>query len=158
MLDYSRYQDIAEAVYNSLQIPEDKYLQFKDDKEANDFIKSYSEDYIADLVNAELSNYDTSENHPAEVEDIRETAIDEVMQRIDQVTENYYYYKRNIATNAYSQIVDLLQNSIIDGVEDVDTEFDPADPDVGLYHEERRIQIKLVTGDYITFNVEFEEE
>lgn len=157
MIHYSRYQDIAETVYNSLQIPEDKYLQFKNDKEANDFVKSYSEDYIADLVNAELSNYDTSENHPAEVEDIRENAIDEVMQKIDQVAEDYYYYKHNIATTAYSQIVELLQNSIIDGVEDIDIEYDPADPDVGIYSEERRIQIKLTTGEYITFNVEFEE-
>lgn len=157
MLDYSRYQDIAEVVYNSLQIPEDKYLQFKDDKEADDFIKLYSEDYIAELVNAELSNYDTSENHPDDIEDMKENAIEEVMRMIDENAEKYYEYKRGIMTNAYAKIVELLQDSFIEGVEEVDSEYDPADPDVGIYNEERRIQVKLVTGDYITFNVEFEE-
>lgn len=157
MLDYSRYVDIAEAVYESLGIPEDQYLQFKNDDEAREFTKSYSEDEIANLVNAELSNYDTSENHPDDIEDIKENAIEEVMRMIDENAEKYYEYKRGIMTNAYAKIVELLQDSFIEGVEEVDSEYDPADPDVGIYSEERRIQIRLTTGEYITFNVEFED-
>lgn len=157
MLDYGTYADIAYSVYNSFNIPEDQYLQFKNDNEAREFTKSYSEDEIANLVNAELSNYDTSENNPDDIEDIKENATEEVMRMIDENVEKYYEYKRSIMTNAYAKIVELLQDSFIEGVEEVDSEYDPADPDVGIYNEERRIQIRLTTGEYITFNVEFED-
>ena len=71
MLDYGAYADIAYSVYDSLNIPEDQYLQFNNDNDVRNFTDSYSREAIANLVEAELANYDTSENHPAEITDIK---------------------------------------------------------------------------------------
>lgn len=158
MLHYYDYQDIADAVYDSLNIPEDMYLNFKNDKEANDFLKQYSIDYITELVDAELQKYDTSENVPSDIEDARIDAVDAVMSLIDNNVEDYYRYKSSIMSNAYADIVSLLKNSMIDNVVSVDNEYDPADPSVGIYGEERRIIIELSTGDLITFDVNFEDD
>ena len=157
MLDYSRYEDIAYAVYESLGIPEDQYLQFKNDDDVRSFTDSYSREEITDLVEAELANYDTSENHPAEISDIRASAIDEVMYMIGENEEKYYYHKRDIMSNTYADIITLLSNSSIPGIAEVSSDYEPADPSVGIYGEERSISIKLTTGDYIYFNVEFDD-
>ena len=157
MLDYGTYEDIAYSVYNSLNIPEDQYLQFKNDEDVRNFRDSYSREEITNLVEAELANYDTSENHPADIKDIRASAIEEVMYMIGENEEKYYYHKRDIMDNTYADIVTLLSNSNIPGIAEVSSDYEPADPSVGIYGEERSISIKLTTGDYIYFNVEFDD-
>ena len=157
MLDYGAYADIAYSVYNSLDIPEDQYLQFKNDDDVRNFRDSYSREAIANLVEAEFANYDTSENHPADIKDMKANAIDEVMYMIGENEEAYYDYKRGVIENTYADIVELLSNSNIPEIDSVDAEYEPADPSVGIYGEERSISIKLTTGQYIYFNVEFDD-
>ena len=157
MLQYNAYQDIASAVFDSLNIPEDVYLTFTNDDEARAFVKQYSQQTIESLVDAEMANYDTSENSPIDVEDIRDNAIDEVQQMISDIEERYYSYKHDVMTNAYSEIVSLLKNTYIEGVTEVESEYEPADYSVGIYGEERSIQVRLTTGDYISFTVDFVE-
>ena len=157
MLDYGAYVDIAYSVYNSLGIPEDQYLQFKNDEDVRNFIDSYSKDTITNLVEAEFANYDTSENHPADIKDMKANAVDEVMGLIYENEEQYYDYKRGIIENTYADIIELLSNSSIPGIAEVNSEYEPADPSVGIYSEERSISIELTTGQYIYFNVEFDD-
>ena len=157
MLDYGTYVDIAYSVYNSLGIPEDQYLQFKSDKEAREFSNSYSEEEIANLVNAEMANYDTSDNYHPDIEDMKKNAVEEVMRMIYENEEQYYDYKRGVIEHTYAGIVELLSNSNIPEIDSVDTEYEPADPSVGIYGEERAISIKLTTGQYIYFDVEFDD-
>ena len=157
MLDYGTYVDVAYSVYNSLGIPEDQYLQFKSDEDARNFARAYSKEDITKLVEAEFANYDTSDNHPADIKDMKKNAVDEVMGLIYENEEQYYDYKRGIIESTYADIVELLSNSNIPEIAEVNSEYEPADPSVGIYGEERYVSIKLTTGQHIYFNVEFDD-
>jgi len=158
MLSYYTAEDIASKVLSDLNIDEDIYLTW-DKAGVQDFTKTYvQDDFVRPLVEAELKNYDTSENSSADIEDTVEGAIDEVLYALDNIVENYYRYQNQVTLNAYREIVKTLQNTAFPGVKDIDTEYEPADPDVGIFNEERRIVFTLENGSYITFNVEIEED
>ena len=154
MIDYNDSSTIAWAVYNNLNMPDD--LGYN--AEVADAIeKQYLRDdsLIKSLVLQELENYDTTGNRPEDIDDLVERAVDEVFFMISDATDAHYRYEQSVAENAYNQIVSILQNANIENVVDVDAEYDPADYSVGIYDEERYIQFRLSTGQYIVFNVEF---
>lgn len=158
MLSYGTASDIAAKVFADLNIPDDIYLTWNK-KDVQAFEKEYIQDeFIRPLVDVELANYDTSENSPVDIEDIVEDAIDEVFYMLQDIVDKYYQYQNQITLNAYRDIVQTLQNASLSGVKDIDTEYEPADPDVGIFNEERRIVFTLENGSYITFNVEIEED
>ena len=158
MLNYGDYHRIASDVFESLNIPEDIYKTFDADS-ANAFYNQYIKDdeYISALVDIELQKYDTYDNVPADLEDLRENAIEEITDRLDTIMQNYYHIQSEILENTYSQIVETLLNTHFENVTDADVEYEPADFDVGIFDEERRIVFTLSNGTTITFNVEFEE-
>ena len=158
MLSYGTASDIAAKVFADLNIDEDIYLTW-DKAGVLDFTKTYvQDDFVRPLVEAELKNYDTSENTSADIEDTVEGAIDEVMYMLDNIVENYYSYQNQITLTAYREIVQTLQNTAFPGVKDIDIEYEPADPDVGIFNEERSITFTLENGSYIIFEVKIEED
>lgn len=153
MLSYGDSHNIALAVFSNLGIPEDAYKTWS--KEEIDLLnKKYlnNEDYIRGLILDELSNYDTSENVQSDINEIVEDAISDVFFMIDDIVENWYRYQNSITLNVYNEIIQAMNNIV--GVEDVDVAYDPADPDVGIYNEERSIEVKLTNGASIYFTVE----
>lgn len=158
MLEYWAASDIASKVFADLGIDDDIYLTWnKSDVQA--FEKQYmQDDFIRPLVETELATRDTSENSPAEIEDITEGAVDEVFYMLQNIVDKYYSYQNQITLTAYREIVQTLQNTAFSGVNDVDVEYDPADPDVGIFNEERRIVFTLSNGSYITFEVSIDED
>lgn len=158
MLSYGTASDIAAKVFADLNISDDIYLTW-DKKGVQAFEKEYIQDeFIRPLVEAELANYDTSENSPVDIEDIVEDAIDEVFYMLQDIVDKYYQYQNQITLNAYRDIVQTLQNAALSGVKDIDIEYEPADPDVGIFNEERRIVFTLENGSYITFEVSIDED
>jgi len=157
MLHYTDAYYIADAVFQRLGIPEDMSKQFTTDEQARNFHKQYKEDYIRSLVEAEIANYDTSDNVETDIEDTIEDAVDEVFQRISFIEDEYYMNQQALFRNAYAEIIKVLQNTAFQNIVDVDSEYEPADPDVGIFNEERYINFKLSNGKYITFTVEFED-
>lgn len=158
MLSYGTASDIATKVFADLNISGDIYLTW-DKKGVQAFEKEYIQDeFIRPLVEAELTNYDTSENSPVDIEDIVEDAIDEVFYMLQDIVDKYYQYQNQITLNAYRDIVQTLQNAALSGVKDIDIEYEPADPDVGIFNEERRIVFTLENGSYITFEVSIDED
>ena len=157
MLNYTDYHKIADSVFESLNIPEDIYTTFTTSS-ANDFYNQYirNDDYIEALVDIELQKYDTYDNVPDDLEDIRQNAIDEVNDRLSAIIDNYYHMQTKLLEDTYAQIVQNLMHTNFDNITDVDIEFEPADPEVGIFNEERRIVFTLSNGATITFNVEFE--
>lgn len=156
MLNYNFTWVIAENVFDSLGLPEDMYLQL-DENSIKEFSKQYSEEYIRSLVDAELTKYDTSDNDPSDIEDLRETAIEDVMYKIEAIKDDYYRSQIAIMEDAYAEIVNALENTAFQNIISIDTEFEPADPDVGIFDDERYINFKLSNGKYITLKVEFED-
>ncbi len=159
MLTYGYIDFIAKDVYDSLDIPEDIYLTFNKES-LKSFIDQYLSDksYIVSLVDQEIAKYDTTENTPEEIEDIRESAVDAVEQMINQNVEKYYQQQHNIVSTTYHEIVKVLKGTAFSNVLDVDTEYQPADPDVGIYSEERSIIFTLTNGAVISMNVTIDED
>lgn len=156
MLNYDFSWVIAENVFESLGIPEDMYLQL-DENSVKEFSKQYSEEYIRSLVDAEMAKYDTSDNVPSDIENLKEDAVNAVEQALGDIENQYYMHQEAIVENAYAEIINVLQNTAFQNIVDVDVEFEPADPDVGIFNEERYINFKTSNGRYITFTVEFED-
>jgi len=159
MLTYGYVDIIADAVYDSLGIDEDIYLTF-DKESVKSFQEQYLKDtsYLNDLVDAEIAKYDTSENSPADITDLKESIVEEVERRIDENIEKYYQYEHQKVLSAYSDIVKVLRDTAFDNVIDVDVEYDPADPSVGIYDEERKITFTLANGATITMDVSIDED
>lgn len=161
MLSYGTASEIASKVFADLDIPDDIYLTW-DKAGVEEFQKKYLRDpkdsLIRSMVEKELANYDISENHPDDIEDIREGAIDEVFYMLDDYVERYYRYQNQITLNAYNEIVDVLRNTAFSNVVSVNVDYEPADPSVGIFNEERLIEFELSNGAYITFNVEIDED
>lgn len=159
MLQPDVYYEIANNIFtNTLGLSDDYYKTFTNSAEVKEFTKKYLDnmDYLRGLVIDELQNYDTSENHPADIEDITENAISELFYKIDDMTEMYYRTQRQITLNVYSEIIAAMDNIV--GVASVDSEYEPSDPDVGIYEESRTITVTLDNGAEIYFNVEIAEE
>ena len=159
MLQSDAYYEIADNIFtNTLGLSDDMYKEFKSKAEVDAINKQYlnDDDYLRGLVIDELNNYDTSENHPSEIEDITENAISELFYRIDAITENYYRMQHQFTLNVYSEIISAMNNIV--GVESVDSDYYPGDPDVGDYEEERTITVKLTNGSEIYFDVDISEE
>lgn len=158
MLQYEDYRLISSAIINQLGLDDAIDYSTWTKATANEFNNKYlnNEDYIRGLVLDELANHDTSDNHPTEINDIVENAISEVFYAVDDIVEGYYQYQRNVTMNVYNEIINSMNNII--GVESVDSEYDPGDPDVGDYQETRTITVKLTNGSEIYFDVEIAEE
>ena len=155
MLGYGDSHNIALTVFSNLGIPEDTKNWSKE--EIDLLSKKYlnNEDYIRGLVLDELSNYDTSDNVQSDIDETVEEAISDVFFMVDDIVEDWYHYQNSITLNVYNEIIQAMNNIV--GVEDVDVAYDPADPDVGIYNEERSIEVKLTNGASIYFTVEMNE-
>ena len=156
MIDFSEYLNVANDIYKSLSLPDTSTLSRRAIKRLEkNFLRD--QNVIKDLVDDELTNYDFSENTEGEYEEFRKAVIDELQYMIGESTENYYRYNERITYEAYEAIVDVLKNADIPNVADVDTDYEPSDPSVGIYDEERSISITLTNGAIITFNVEIDD-
>jgi len=158
MLQYGDYRLISSAIINQLGLDDAVDYSTWTKATANEFNNKYlnNEDYIRGLVLDELANHDTSDNHPTEINDIVENAISEVFYAVDDIVEGYYQYQRNVTMNVYNEIINSMNNIV--GVESVDSDYDPGDPDVGDYQETRTITVRLTNGSEIYFDVEIAEE
>lgn len=158
MLNYNSYYKIADDVLAKIGLPDTSEMTDELAQEFND--KYLKDDSIIDsLVRDEVAKYDTSDNVPSDVEDIINNASDEVFFKIDdtitefeQMSSDEVYSK---LVTAYEGIVNAIKNADIPGVAKIDTEFQPADPDVGIFNEEREISITLDNGSNISVIVEF---
>jgi hypothetical protein len=158
MLNYYSYYKIADDVLAKIGLPDTSEMTDELAQEFND--KYLKDDSIIDsLVRDEVAKYDTSDNVPSDVEDIINNASDEVFFKIDdtitefeQMSSDEVYSK---LVTAYEGIVNAIKNADIPGVAKIDTEFQPADPDVGIFDEERGISITLDNGSNISLIVEF---
>ena len=158
MINFSEYRNIADRVFNSLGISDDIYLSWDKDS-MREFAKQYiyDTDYVDALVDIELANYDTSDMHPSDIADLRIAAIDEICERLEALQDNYYTKQDEIRDDAYASIITTLKDSNLDNITDIDVEYEPSDPEVGIYNEERRIVFTLSNGMMITFEVTFED-
>ena len=156
MLRYDDYHKIASAVLDKIIRPEEL-----DDATAKMLDKKYLQDdsVIDSLVEAEMANYDTSGNSDEDLDEIKNEASDEVFFTIDDVVNEYFRvvdsYNDSLRNDTYVQIVDAIRD--IDNVADVDTDFEPRDSSVGLYHDIRTITVTLTNGAVITMNVDFDD-
>ena len=98
-----------------------------------------------------------SDMHPSDIADLRMAAIDEICERLEALQDNYYAKQDGIRDDAYASIISALKNSNLNNVTDVDVEYEPSDPEVGIYNEERRIVFTLSNDMSITFDVTFED-
>lgn len=158
MLSYSAYHDIAYDVLDIINIPE--VLDAETAARLDSEYLAHDDGKIEQLVDEVISRYDTSDNLPEDIEDIKKNAADEVFFAIDNAVSEYYDSIANahnsIINNTYAAIVDLIRDSGISDIVSVDTDFEPADSSVGLYRDERTITITLSTGATITMSVEFD--
>lgn len=155
MLSYNTSHDIAKTVLQKLNLPE----VILDKETANSLNDQYLKDdeaYIRSLVMDELSNYDTADNHPSEVEDTIEDAISEIFFTIDDLINSFYQRQHDETLQIYDDIVSSMED--IEGVASVEAEYEPDDPDVGIYEESRTVEIKLTNGSTIYLTVEISEE
>ncbi len=158
MIQYNDAHNIALDVFAKLGVPEEL-----DEATAEMLNKKYLQDdsIIDSLVDAELANYDTSDNVPEDIEDVRANASDEVFFMLDDAISSYYAevdaYNRSLINNAYAGIVETIRDSGIEGIKEVYTEYEPADSSVGIYHDVRTIKVWLTNGAVITMDVEFDE-
>lgn len=155
MMSFTDSQAIAYKIFTDLNIPEDIYKTWTRGDQ-HKFFKQYLEndDYIGALVDIELANYDTSDMVPYDIEDIRMAAIDEVIDQLERIYDNYNLMQEQIRDTAYASILSALYNANLENVVDIDEEVDPADPDVGIFGEERRIVFTLSNDSTITFVVD----
>jgi hypothetical protein len=159
MLSYGTSSEIAAKVFADLNIDDNIYLSWGSDNEVNAFENEYlNEDFIRPLVEAELQNYDTSENTSAEIKNTVDDAVEQVAYSISMLVEHYWDYQNQIILGAYNEIVEVIRNAPIANVNDIDVIYEPADPSVGIYEEERAIVAQLSNGATITFKVEFERD
>lgn len=156
MIRYDDYRKIASAVLDKIIRPEEL-----DDATAKMLEKKYLQDdsVIDSLVEAEMANYDTSGNSDEDLDEIKSEASDEVFYTIDDVVNEYFRvvdsYNDSLRNDTYAQIVDAIRD--IGTVADVDTDFEPRDSSVGLYHDIRTVTVTLTNGAVITMNVEFDD-
>ena len=157
MSDYNEIFDTAvETIWNRLNIPDDIYLSW-DSNTYRDFLNQYHNlELIYALVDTELANADTSELSPYELEDLREMISDEILDHFDELDRNYTALHDKLIEDAYFSLVQLLNNSDIENVVNVDVDYEPADYSVGQY-ESRTITLTLSDGQMITMEVSFEE-
>ena len=155
MIDFNEYQVIADKIFADLGISEDAYKTWSD-KDEKTYFNQYLKDtdYIMALVDIELSNYDTSDMVPAEIEDLRYAIRDAVWDKLSDIHNNYDEMQEAILYNAYDSIRSVLYESHFENVVNVEEEYDPADPSVGIFNDERRIEFTLSNGAVITFVVE----
>ena len=154
MLQYGDYHDIAYDVLEKLNLPDYKDLTPERINELNELLKN--DTLIDQMVEEAMVNYDTSDNIPSDVEDIKSNASDEVFFTINDLIDSYSRAQEQKVFNAYEAIVEAIKNANIPDVVDVEAIYEPDDPDVGIFNEERAINIVLSTGDYIVFNVEID--
>ena len=152
MLEYQDYYDVAVKVFDSLGISDDLYLSWTTD-DAKQYMKQYRREYIASLVDAEMANLDTTENTPSEIQDFRRNVIEEVEDMISDNLRKYSQHQVDQLYTAYNQVVEAIENANIPDVVSVDVDYDPADPDVGIYGDRRAIVITLANGGTITMEV-----
>lgn len=159
MLNYYSFHNIADAVLSKIGLPDVSEMT---EELAQEFNAKYLKDdsTIDSLVRDEVAKYDTSDNVPSDIEDIINNAADEVFYTIDDTINAFEsgideeIYSQTVSV--YNSIVDAIKNADIPGIADVDTEYQPADPSVGIFTEERGISIRLDNGNYISFIVEFD--
>ena len=149
---------IVEKILKDLNISWDAYTTWTyEDMKA--FADQYlrDDDYIKALVDIELANYDTSDMHYTDIEDVHSIISDEVWDRLDSLRENYYALQEKIQDDAYTSIIQTLRNADLTNVVDVDVEVEPSDPSVGIFDEERTIVFTLSNGYTISFEVSFDD-
>ena len=156
MLDYGFALDVAEEVYRRLNIPEDMSARL-DKTSVKDFGNQYSREYIRSLVDEVMQDYDWSDNVPSDIEDLKENATDEVEFKLQMIEDAFWENNSGITEGAYNEIVEVLQNASFKDVVDIDVEYEGPDYDVGIFGEERRIVFTLSNGEYITFEVKFDD-
>lgn len=154
MLQYGDYHDIAYDVLEKLNLPDYKDLTPERINELNELLKNDA--LIDQLIEEAMVNYDTSDNIPSDVEDIKNNTADEVFFTINDLIDSYSRAQEQKVFNAYEAIVEAIKNANIPDVVEVEAIYEPDDPSVGIFNEERAINIVLSTGDYIIFDVEFD--
>jgi hypothetical protein len=147
---------IACDIYESLQIPEDAYKSF-DKSSAHEYEKQYlyDDEYIGAMVDLELAKIDTSGISPINLDHYKDEIADYVYEMLSTQAENFYSNQAAITQQAYADIVRLLKEANIENVIDVENEYEPADPEVGIFSDHHSITITLSNGEYINFDVEF---
>lgn len=156
MIQFDEFLNVANDIYRSLNIPDTSTMSRRSIKNIERNLLRDPQT-IKDLVDEELINYDFSENTEGEITEFRKAVIEELQYMIGEATENYYRHNQRIIEDTYSAIVDVLKNADIPNVVDVDNDYEPSDPSVGIYDDERTISITLSNGVIITFNVEFDD-
>ena len=156
MLQYNDYHDVAQDVISKLNLPSYKDLTPEIVSELNNYLKNDA--LIDQMVDEALANYDTSDNAPSDITDIKNNASDEVFFEINDLVDAYARSQEQIVFNAYEAIIKAIKDANIPDVVDVDVVYEPSDPDVGIFNEEREINIQVSTGDWITFKVDFDWE
>lgn len=156
MIQFDEFLNVANDIYRSLNIPDTSTMSRRSIKNLERNLLRNPQT-IKDLVDEELTNYDFSENTEGEITEFRKAVIEELQYMIGEATENYYRHNQRIIEDTYSAIVDVLKNADIPNVVDVDNDYEPSDPSVGIYDDERTISITLSNGVIITFNVEFDD-
>lgn len=154
MLQYGDYHDIAYDVLEKLNLPDYKDLTPERITELNELLKNDA--LIDQLIEEAMVNYDTSDNIPSDVEDIKNNTADEVFFTINDLIDSYSRAQEQKVFNAYEAIVEAIKNANIPDVVEVEAVYEPDDPSVGIFNEERAINIVLSTGDCIIFDVEFD--
>lgn len=158
MVDYNTYQFIADRVYKSIiKIDDDAYLTW-DDAAAEDFkqqVNHIDREYIGSLVDIAMEQYDLSDMTESDINAMREDAIDEVYNLCEEHLNKYTEYKHNVTMEAYRGICQAIEE--VPNVASVDVDHQPADPEVGIYHDETCINVKLVNGSVISLDVSFDE-
>ena len=157
MMQFNDFLNVANDIYRSLNIPDTSNMSRRSIKNLERNLLREDSQTIKDLVDEELANYDFSENTQGEITEFRKAVIEELQYMIGEATENYYRHNQLLTEHAYSAIVDVLKNADIPNVVDVDNDYEPSDPSVGIYDDERTISITLSNGVIITFNVEFDD-
>lgn len=156
MIQFDEFLNVANDIYRSLNIPDTSTMSRRSIKNIERNLLRNPQT-IKDLVDEELTNYDFSENTEGEITEFRKAVIEELQYMIGEATENYYRHNQLLTEHAYSAIVDVLKNTDIPNVVDVDNDYEPSDPSVGIYDDDRTISITLSNGVIITFNVEFDD-
>lgn len=156
MIQFDEFLNVANDIYRSLNIPDTSTMSRRSIKNIERNLLRNPE-ILKDLVDEELTNYDFSENTEGEITEFRKAVIEELQYMIGEATENYYRHNQRIIEDTYSAIVDVLKNADIPNVVDVDNDYEPSDPSVGIYDDERTISLTLSNGVIITFNVEFDD-
>ena len=154
MVTYSQVSNIADVIFDSLNISDDLYMTM-DKAAAQNFKADYIDtpDYLWDNIAAELANYDVSDMSAEEVEDIRMDIFDEVTGKLDAVLDNYDRYQSTITRKAIADIIDSIRD--MSGVVDVTAEL--TGPEYTYNIRDIDLNVKFYNGAEITMNISTEE-